>query len=444
LSIPKNKKVGKKLKKGLIAKVVLGIFCCANLACAAADPFSDVPAKHWAYDAVSKLVKAGIITGNSDGTFRGDRSMTRYEMAQIVANAMTKSDKADVENKALITKLSTEFADELNSLGKRVESLEKKQSPLKFDGFFKYRYEHVDNPRVNSNTTAGKVTTRNEFWLNVQNQFDGNTYFEGSLQNESASGNGGYLYLKKAFIAYKAGETEIAAGRFFPTLGKGTLLSTPFMDGARVSFGNDVKVTLYAMNFSPDAQTTRVEGLDVNYIAADIQFNLSKATNMSLSYLYSKDKPIAAIGQTMYNSTAVGIESKVSPDFTLTGEYAINKSEWAKAQSGLNNPYAYYLRAKYKGANPFAKGSTGFWVQYKKAVPGFDFLANACPMDWNAVYNWTAGSGGGMADDIKGFEYAFETTLAPRLMFTAAYNDLKSVKDSSNQKFFVAQMLYLF
>ena len=52
---------------------------------AAANPFSDVPAGHWAYQSVSKLAAQGVIEGYGDGTYRGDRNITRYEMAQMIA-----------------------------------------------------------------------------------------------------------------------------------------------------------------------------------------------------------------------------------------------------------------------------------------------------------------------------------------------------------------------
>ena len=61
----------------------------------AANPFSDVPANSWAYDAVNKLAAEGIIDGYPNGTFGGDRLMTRYEMAQIVAKAMAKGANVD-------------------------------------------------------------------------------------------------------------------------------------------------------------------------------------------------------------------------------------------------------------------------------------------------------------------------------------------------------------
>ena len=70
------------MKKSLIITLalvfVLGI---AGTAFAAANPFVDVPAKHWSYDAVAKLAAAGVIDGYNDGTFRGDKTLTRFEMA---------------------------------------------------------------------------------------------------------------------------------------------------------------------------------------------------------------------------------------------------------------------------------------------------------------------------------------------------------------------------
>lgn len=65
--------------------------------------------------------------------------MTRYEMAQIVARAMAKTDleKAD---KALVDKLAAEFAEELDNLGVRVADLEKKSDNVKWGGELRYRY----------------------------------------------------------------------------------------------------------------------------------------------------------------------------------------------------------------------------------------------------------------------------------------------------------------
>ena len=103
------------MKKTLVSALTTALVVgAASTTFAAANPFADVPADHWAYDAVAQLVQDGVVNGYSaDGTFKGDQSMSRYEMAQIVAKAMAKSDAADNNNKALIEKLSAEFSDEL-------------------------------------------------------------------------------------------------------------------------------------------------------------------------------------------------------------------------------------------------------------------------------------------------------------------------------------------
>ena len=72
----------------------------------AANPFSDLPAGHWAYGAVAKLAAAGVVDGYPDGTFKGDKTMTRYEMAQIVAKALAKGAIGADD------KLVSEFADQ--------------------------------------------------------------------------------------------------------------------------------------------------------------------------------------------------------------------------------------------------------------------------------------------------------------------------------------------
>ena len=90
---------------------------------AAANPFSDVPRGHWAYDAVTQLAADGVIEGYGDGTFLGNRNITRYEMAQMVAKALARNPQGT--DRAALDRLAAEFAEELNNLGVRVSELEK-------------------------------------------------------------------------------------------------------------------------------------------------------------------------------------------------------------------------------------------------------------------------------------------------------------------------------
>ncbi|ADO78059.1 S-layer homology domain-containing protein [Halanaerobium praevalens] len=66
--------------------------------------FSDVPASHWSYNAINKLVAAGIVEGYPDGEYKGDKSMTRYEMAVMVSRALDNIvDEMDAMGQGLTT-----------------------------------------------------------------------------------------------------------------------------------------------------------------------------------------------------------------------------------------------------------------------------------------------------------------------------------------------------
>ena len=70
------------MNKKFAAALAMALGICGTAM--AANPFSDVPAGHWAYAAVAKLAAAGVVDGYPDGTYKGDRTMTRYEMAQRI------------------------------------------------------------------------------------------------------------------------------------------------------------------------------------------------------------------------------------------------------------------------------------------------------------------------------------------------------------------------
>ena len=138
------------MKKSLVLAMAMALGVTASAY--AANPFSDVPAGHWAYDSISKLAAAGVIEGYGDATFGGDKLMTRYEMAQIVAKAMAKGANCD--------KLAAEFADELDNLGVRVANLEKKADNVKITGEMRAHYEDYSDKKDTS-----KDALRSRIWV---------------------------------------------------------------------------------------------------------------------------------------------------------------------------------------------------------------------------------------------------------------------------------------
>ncbi len=386
--------------------------------------------------------------------------------------ATSKADKTIADIQAEIDKLN----DELKNLKMNANKPEKEHG-LKFGGFVQSRYEYVKNPRLlaedqgsfisgpsNSGRPSGKSNGRTMVALTVDNQFDGETYFHGMLAMESLAGQTAenIVEVKEAFVAKKTGpDSEVAFGEFMTSMGLGTLGGSPYMQGAKVSFGKDVKVNLYATKFGGrDAGV--YQGVDINsdgiydfytytpiiyqhlmIYQGDAKFNIAPDLKGSVAYFGDKSGD-------MYKSAALGLEYKLTPEINLTAEYGVNDSDYAKHVNG-KKANAYFLKAKYNGANPFKPGSNGFWVMYKKADLGFDTMGMADPRVWTTPFNWSDPSRGGMADNIKGYEVGFETTIAPRLIFTATYNKLDWVKASmfslattKNQDFMTAQATYLF
>lgn len=187
-----------------------------------AGPFTDVPAKHWSYDAISQLSKAGIIDSYGDGTFRGEKTMTRYEMAMIVGKALEHSDKADAKNKVLIEKLATEFADELKTLGVRVHKLEDYNKNTLRIGFDELVMFSGDNPPAGIPKTQGN----DEFHFRTRLTFDGkltdkiayNARITNQLNTfggQSATSALNYTFMDKGYV-----EMSDVAGFYWVRLGR--------------------------------------------------------------------------------------------------------------------------------------------------------------------------------------------------------------------------------
>ena len=133
----------------------------AGVSAYAANPFSDVSTDDWAYQAVSDLSDQGVVEGYPDGTFKGERNMTRYELAQVIARLMAREDQLNAEQKATLDKLAGEYADELANLGVRVSNLEKKVGNISWSGDARMQYQHNLNLEPNvAGTHADSWTGR--------------------------------------------------------------------------------------------------------------------------------------------------------------------------------------------------------------------------------------------------------------------------------------------
>lgn len=151
------------MKHAFLKAAIAACFACAAVTVSAANPFTDVSADDWAYQAVVSLSDEGVIDGYPDGTFRGDKHVTRYEIAQIVARLMAKEDTLNASQKETLAKLSSQYANELKDLGVRIAELEKKRGAT--DLITELRVQSIDRY---DNVFKGNVQKHNELSTRVR------------------------------------------------------------------------------------------------------------------------------------------------------------------------------------------------------------------------------------------------------------------------------------
>ena len=151
------------MKHAFLKAAIAACFACAAVTVSAANPFTDVSADDWAYQAVASLSNEGVIDGYPDGTFRGDKHVTRYEIAQIVARLMAKEDTLNASQKETLAKLSSQYANELKDLGVRIAELEKKRGAT--DLITELRIQSIDRY---DNVFKGNVQKHNELSTRVR------------------------------------------------------------------------------------------------------------------------------------------------------------------------------------------------------------------------------------------------------------------------------------
>lgn len=151
------------MKHAFLKAAIAACFACAAVTVSAANPFTDVSADDWAYQAVASLSDEGVIDGYPDGTFRGDKHVTRYEIAQIVARLMAKEDTLNASQKETLAKLSSQYANELKDLGVRIAELEKKRGAT--DLITELRVQSIDRY---DNVFKGNVQKHNELSTRVR------------------------------------------------------------------------------------------------------------------------------------------------------------------------------------------------------------------------------------------------------------------------------------
>ena len=402
------------MKKTLVSALTTALVVgAASTTFAAANPFADVPADHWAYDAVSQLAADGVIEGYGDNNFKGDKNITRYEMAQMVAKAMAKNNVSG-NDKAIIDKLAAEFSDELNNLGVRVANLEKNADKVKWNGEARYTYtstRHEDVKRANKDQLRLRLEPSAEVNANwhVKARLD--------ADNDMAKDTTGNVKLARIWAQGDYDNFQVQLGKYpHATAYDSYLMFNDQMSGAKVTFGNKLKTSVEAgrLNLKGDARS----GADV---AADLQgvtfnYGLGKANGTAAYYHLQAD----AFKTTDYSKKGTDDNAdiwevagtyKFDKNVSLLGAYAENTKADAYEKAGV-------AQLNYKGAQKANKGSWGAYVAYRHQGGN---VAIGCVDD-------------GVGFNQKGWEFGTQYTLMKNVQAKAIYfdgKDLANDKDAS-------------
>ena len=393
------------MKKSLVLAMAMALGVTASAY--AANPFSDVPAGHWAYDSISKLAAAGVIEGYGDDTFRGDRLMTRYEMAQIVAKAMAKGANVD--------KLAAEFADELDALGVRVAALEKKADNVKVTGEIRYHYAHYkfkgDGWSNKDHETGlrsrlyftGKVNDNWNYVGRIQNQ----QWFDDNIGNERTDFN-------IAKLEGRLGGVKVVAGRDDDIFANGYIYDGEH-DAIKLSYGDKWYVSgAYGKltDLNEDIPNTSKD-----FWTAEIGSNIEGSfVNGKVGYLRTK---LGANGEFAYGGSSnngifyVGADFNVAKDVAFNAMYLRSNRDQYYGVESKKDGYVFGLG--YKGAEASEPGSWGLLARYYHQGRG-TYLAHTIDGDTD------------FDSGFKGWSIGGEVTVAKNMVASVTYYDTKALK----------------
>ena len=415
------------MKKSLVLAMAMALGVTASAY--AANPFSDVPAGHWAYDSVNKLVAAGVVDGYPDGTYGGDKLMTRYEMAQIVAKAMAKG--ADVD------KLAAEFADELDTLGVRVANLEKKADNVKVTGEVRYRYQDSD---LNGNDDN---SMRNRIW--VTGQVNDDWSYTGMIENKvdltDDDNEENETKFQRAYVTGKIGGLNVLAGRYNMFIADGNIYDTR-ADGVEVSYGEKLKVTGFAGK-ATDSITVfpeihykgfKFDSFDVetagNYAGASVSYDVAKGLNLNGGYINFKDMGVKnsdVDNAIWYAGAAYNVG-----DVTLTGMYLKGDLSYDDDDDDKIDDDGYVVGLSYKGAKADEVGSWGLWAKYYDQG-GQTVVAHTTDANYFGMTGF------------KGYGVGTSYTFAKNIVGNVAYYDTESkLFDELDDQRLVADLYFTF
>lgn len=428
---------------------VVGIFGTAL----AANPFEFVPTGHWSYDSLEQLAESGVFAGYQEVHFRKNQTLTRYEMAVLVAKAIANENNVNSEQRMTIDKLAAEFKAELTNLGVNSANPAVNNPPtptaannLTLSGVYRIRYQTLkDNTlvandfhslysmvKIDSSAKIIDEWTGNFSWEAYKNFY--NDAGQSSATFASAWGSTGYTGANDLTLANVTGPiagATMTIGKFQGTFGSG-LIFDDYVTGAQIEFGKELKTKWIYAEADSNIEGNTIAGGYLNKLnkvtSVALNYNLSKATSLTSSFQNWTSKTSNVDSMRVYD---LNVTSALNPDFSVYGTYDKTSSN--------NNNRAYVLGVSYKNADRNVAGSYGAFLDYE------NFEQNTAI---DTTYWMSPGS--------KGFAGGFNYVPAKNIKWTNVFvcdkvlagNNFglnsSAEAEGATQKFFRSQLYFYF
>ena len=421
-----------KVLAALAATMAVGATCAF-----AANPFVDVPSDSWAYKSVVELADAGIIQGVDGQYFQGNRNITRYEAAEMVAKAMAHMDKASVEQRALINKLADEYADELNNLGVRVSALENRVGNVKLTGDARVRYIHQDSDDQgkgevkNDNSWSYRVRVRANAQVNdrtkvVYGVSTNNVNFaDNSKASDSKDNN---IFTDRAFVDYNFGGNnwDLKVGRDEYDMGGGRaygFLYGDTFDGAQLKYTNDK----FAATAGYGKFKEGVMGGDNGASAA------TKTGYGELEGFFGGGRAAGSAVGVYYNDFSGNKSFNFDDAWGAYGSLNLGKwnalanyEKYNSENSKADDPEVWVGKITYNKANFATPKSWDAWVEYLNADNGFGDKTHAFI---GSTQSWRNGN---LLNNVKSWGVGADYTFAKNAQFQVMQSYASEAKEGNN------------
>ena len=383
----------------------------AGVSAYAANPFSDVSPDDWAYQAVSDLSDQGVVEGYPDGTFKGERNMTRYELAQVIARLMAREDQLNAEQKATLDKLAGEYADELANLGVRVSNLEKKVGNISWSGDARMRYQDKSN---NTDNWDGRIR------IVAKAAVNDSTYAQARLVSDMnfKDGKDANTYADQLFVNHGFGDFSVRLGRQPVTFGNqgGWLYgSAKGYDGAQLSYnGSKAGVTVGYGQFNASDKGTAITDRNVFYAKGNADL---KAAKLGVDYVrFTGDEHENLIGANLMIPAG---------DFRVFGEY------WKNTSTDSDYDQAWNAGIGYGKLNLKKPGSFAINVAYNRVDQKVFFGGSGLQTD--VLSQLTSKTGYANADRVKFWNAMADVALQKNVYLHGEYAfDVKGEKNNQD------------